>query len=209
MGQYIKRFNDQLVGLNTLGALMSEDEKTQLLLNNLWGQMFVHGLSSSFNRVINNAVDKDELEYPNAGIEKLQNQARVWDELNGRRRDSRKTADTSARRVEMDESDDDEPSKDKKETKAAKKAKALKQNLPGMKEAERKRQEAAIDVKVAQIRKDFDKKYKSLTKNTYCFLCGYNKGHHSHLCHRLPSSLHADALTQFNKQQEWLKQYKK
>ena len=51
----------------------------------------------------------------------------IWDELNCRRRDSRKTTDASARRVDLEESDDNElPSKDKKETKAVKKAKCEK-----------------------------------------------------------------------------------
>ena len=202
---YTKRFNDKLLGLNTLGALVSTEAQVQLLLNNLWGQLFIYGLNDAYSRGKYNACEKGELDYPKPELEIMQSTARVWEESSIRRKKMfSKPGDVKVNAATLD-SDDDMDADEKKHSKSTKKSWTREEKDQQVKIAVAVARKAA-DQRFDQLKSNHQAKVKSMgnKKNSYCFLCGYNKGHPSHLCGRLPSNLKADALAEFNRQSEWL-----
>jgi hypothetical protein len=208
LATFTKRFNDKLLGLNTLGAMVSDTAPVQLLLNNLWGQLYLFGLNESYARLKCNACEKDDLDFPKTELEHIQATSRVWEESIIRRRKlmgkSGGGVDVKANVATVD-SDDEYEGQSKKSSKAVKKTWTREEKDEQVKVAVAAAHKSA-KVRYDQLKSTHQSKIKSMDtkKNAYCFLCGYNKGHNSHLCERIPGNLKADALKEFERQSAWL-----
>jgi hypothetical protein len=206
LSAYTKRFNDKLLGLNTLGAMLSDKDDVQLLLNNIWGQLFLHGMHDSYSRVKCNANEKEELDYPKPELEYVQTTARVWEESIIRRKKMMggKSMDTRANAMDVDSDEDSHghARSTKTSTKRSWTREEKDEQVKVAVAAARKTANARYD----QLKATHQSKVKAMDtkKNAYCFLCGYNKGHQSHLCERIPTNLKADALKEFERQSAWL-----
>ena len=211
MDDYIKKFNNGVVALATLGAMVGTDKSSITLIENIWGQLFLYGLNSSYKRLIINAVEKGQLEFPDSTIDKVQGTAKGWEVMNLRRNNFQSSSTSSTANATFTDMEEDEPDV---KAKGGKKHGYAKHNQKDVNDAVEKaraecnkKQQVAIQAKVAEIHKQYEKKLQATSP--YCFLCGYNKGHESYKCSRLPTNLVSDAKTEFDRQHAFLSRRKK
>ena len=212
LAAYEKRFMDQLTSINSLGALMSKTAEVQLLLNNVWGQVYLAGLSPDYNKMKLRLLEKYQMEYPHVAIASTVEKAKVFHQhlessnhVFGNKNQN-VGANMSTPNASSSNSNPDVPNptpttngkKDKKDKKLLADEKAT------YVAAAKLKVQVACDARYAQLQSKYDKAVKPASK-PLCHICGYNKGHPTHECGMLSTALKAKALVVFNEQKDFRK----
>jgi len=208
LANYEKRFLDQLTGLNTMGALVSATDEVQLLLNNIWGQLFYQGLSPDYNKMKGRLLEKQKLEYPHVTITSAVENAKEFHRHVESQTHVFGKGNQNVGANACSTPNESTASVHAKGSPAAKKAIAAdkKKLMDECRVKMKKEMDERIDVRVVEIKANYAKLQSKLDKaNAYqakpmCHLCGYNKGHHTHACSSLSSAQKAQALVVYNEQ---------
>jgi hypothetical protein len=187
---YIKRFDEQLEGIGLMGGFIQDGKSflkpLQCFINNLLGQMFLHGLGPEFAKKIATAMDKDELKYPECTLDWIKRKALDWYMMMQNTKDLSKnqssvtTNDVKANKASKASAGDKAPPLSKFD-KAVQLAVA---------EVGRKTTAAADKI----MSDGYEKKRVNETKTqespqAKCDYCGKGKGHWTGQCPKLPQGL--------------------
>jgi len=203
---YEKRFMDQLAAINSMGAMFSSVKEVQLLLNNLWGQLWYSGLSPDYNKMKVRMLERDELQYPEATLTTAVEKSKVF---YGHLESSNHVFGNKSKVVTANAVASDASSNPPADTSVSKKSGAKdRKQLADQKAAAvavaRVKFQAEFDARYAVLQSKYDKAVRPESK-PLCAICGYNKGHNTFECGLLSASLKAKAQTVYDEQAAYRK----
>ena len=78
---YTTRFVKLIEKMNSIGGFMLDKPDVKILVNNMFGQAYIHGLNSNYDKKKADALDKDLLEYPKLQLDHARQMVIKWTQL--------------------------------------------------------------------------------------------------------------------------------